>query len=314
MSDDCVPDAKRAARGRAWCFTINNYTEEECALIESLQTCADVRGLTCGKEVGKCGTPHLQGYLELSKEKTMKSVCKILGGRAHVLKARGTPEENEAYCSKVSNWTRFGTFLGQGDRSDLRIVREKLTSGCSLSALILNGELDSPVKLGFAEKILRYVEPKRNWVPQVIWIWGNSGGGKSRLAHELAGKSFYRKATGMGIWWDGYDGEDTVILDDLRPGDFPFMNFLNVCDRYSCQVQVKCGSRSFLAKRIIVTTINTCRETYHGQAAEPMEQALRRITYSVNITDIDRIRTMIRELPPVETVGLTDVDELPPWA
>lgn len=50
----------RALRSYAWCFTLNNYTDEEIRRLESLEC----ERLVVGKEVAPTtGTPHLQGYI-----------------------------------------------------------------------------------------------------------------------------------------------------------------------------------------------------------------------------------------------------------
>lgn len=59
--------AKHAPNLRNWCWTLNNYTDEELFELETLCDNADneVRGICWGHEVGDNETPHLQGYLEL---------------------------------------------------------------------------------------------------------------------------------------------------------------------------------------------------------------------------------------------------------
>lgn len=67
------PDAtkKRSAGARNYCWTLNNPTEAEtfkiAFLTENPKKC--VRFVCWGHEVGEeDGTPHLQGYIELTKQ------------------------------------------------------------------------------------------------------------------------------------------------------------------------------------------------------------------------------------------------------
>ena len=48
-------------RSRGWCFTLNNYNEEE--EVRALALPEEVSYGVVGKEVGESGTPHFQGYL-----------------------------------------------------------------------------------------------------------------------------------------------------------------------------------------------------------------------------------------------------------
>ena len=85
---------------RKWCFTINNYTEEdEQNLLDKLTPDKVVYAIV-GREKGESGTPHLQGYVYFKRRLNMSTPKARLGKTAHLEPARGTPEQNEQYCSK----------------------------------------------------------------------------------------------------------------------------------------------------------------------------------------------------------------------
>lgn len=71
---DVVPNSRIASarknnKFRAYAFTLNNHTEDECFeiahLYDQVEYC--VRYIIWGEEVGEDETPHLQGYIELTK-------------------------------------------------------------------------------------------------------------------------------------------------------------------------------------------------------------------------------------------------------
>ncbi len=49
-----------------WCFTFNNYSEDDILLLESKfkEICDKY---IFEREIGECGTPHLQGFISLKK-------------------------------------------------------------------------------------------------------------------------------------------------------------------------------------------------------------------------------------------------------
>jgi len=46
------------------------------------------------------------------------------------------------------------------------------------------------------------------------WYWGPTGTGKSKTARETAPDAFLKTNT---KWWDGYDQQDDVLLEELGP-------------------------------------------------------------------------------------------------
>jgi len=79
---------------------------------------------------------------------------------------------------------------------------------------------------------------------------GPTGTGKSKECEEKYPKAYWKP---RGQWWDGYCGQETVIIDDFY-GWLPFDLILRLCDRYPLHVETKGGTVHFVAKKIIFTT------------------------------------------------------------
>jgi len=102
MDSVVPPGTEENFRSRRWSFTLNNYTEEEITHITHYND-----HMWCvGVEVGENGTPHLQGYIEIPNGKTLKTMKKIIGNRAHLEPAIKHKEANLIYCRKNGNMLR----------------------------------------------------------------------------------------------------------------------------------------------------------------------------------------------------------------
>ncbi len=92
-----TPSNSRISPSIKWCFTLNNYTDEEYgAMVPCFRGLA--KKFIIGDEIGDLGTPHLQGYVEFSKK--LRPLSLKLSNRIHWEKARGNSDENYQYCSK----------------------------------------------------------------------------------------------------------------------------------------------------------------------------------------------------------------------
>lgn len=263
MSDDDEEyshEFDHTAKFRGFCFTWNNYTDENIQAVLKLKT----EYLVYGKEFSKTptkkwpiGTPHLQGYLYFKNPVYWSSVRKkIHGAHLEAQYPNSTPTQASDYCKKEAEEIfERGTCPEQGKRNDVLIVREALKDGLGMRGVVKVATNLASIKI--AEAILKYEEPKRNWKPKITWYWGLTGTGKSKKAHEaFEGKDYYRKSSTTEKWFDGYDAHEFVIFDDfLFPENKKEYNYwLDLFDRYSCVVQTKGGIRQFLAKEIIVTS------------------------------------------------------------
>lgn len=261
-------------RFRNICFTINNPTDIDYSEVLTLP----YSYLVMGEEVGENGTPHIQGYVEFKKQMGFNAIKKLVP-RMHFEARKGTAKEAAQYCMKDGDYTEYGELSNQGKRNDLTYIKKEVTEKGRIKPIL--GDIWNLQQLKFAEGLLQYSDARRNGgnMVDVQWIWGPTGSGKTRYAVEYfenLDEEYYVWKKGQGKWFNGYDGEENVIFDDLRPGDFDYTELLGLLDRHPYRVQFKGGVREFMAKKIIITS--SMHPTAFKILGEDNKQLLRRIT------------------------------------
>lgn len=264
-----------AKPNRWYCFTINNYTDTDIKQLAAI--CSDVDYLTYGYEKGTDeGTPHLQGYVELNKPQRFSWIKKRLP-RAHIETKLGSRTQARDYCHKEDPEPfEHGKWRpdNQGMRNDLICVKRKIDEGVSEEA-IADEHFSTWSRNYRAFERYRNLKRKRCCSEkEVIWIYGRTGLGKSKMAHELAPDAYWKMPDNK--WFDGYDGEETVIFDDFRSTWCTFPYLLRLLDRYPMMVETKGGTTQWMAKRIIITSPHHPEHAYSTD--EDMQQLIRRIS------------------------------------
>lgn len=125
-------------KSKTWCFTVNNYTDEEESNIHGLVEGGVAGYLVCGREKGDQGVPHLQGYVEFKVRKSLTTVKKLAGfERAHLEVRRGSSGEAAEYCKKDGDFHECGVIstTRQGKRTDLDDAISAIKEGISLREL-----------------------------------------------------------------------------------------------------------------------------------------------------------------------------------
>lgn len=167
--------------------------------------------------------------------------------------ARGSDNQNKDYCTKDGKYTEYGEPCGQGKRTDLLSAVELLNANSG--NLKMCAEACPSVFIRYGRGLRDYcttmaLVPKRDFKTQVIVYTGPPGCGKSRKANETVGEKFYKT---RGEWWDGYTGQEVVIIDDFY-GWVKYDEMLRVCDRYPHKVPVKGAFVEFVSKSVIITS------------------------------------------------------------
>lgn len=152
------PPKKQISPAKRWCFTLNNYTDEDISSIVPIleRMCYIV---CIGKEIGKQGTPHLQGYFELKSKARPLSLG--LSGKIHFEKARLNRTVNIEYCSK-----------------DNQVICSK---GCPEPVRVINPDRD------WEQEILNEIKNQPN-DRTIFWYWGDGNIGKTSFCKYLTVK------------------------------------------------------------------------------------------------------------------------------
>jgi len=260
----------KSLRIRRWCLTWNNYDDN------SLKVIMNCKASYCivGKEVGKKGTPHYQMYMEFKDGCTFSALKKRLK-KCHIEVAQADEEKNREYCSKQEVIYEMGEPMKQGQRNDLKEIKDRIAQKFNIRDLVCTEVIKNYQGLRMAENLMKYFEPVRDKAPEIHWRYGEAGAGKTHYIYDKHDiKDIFVPINFK--WWEGYDGHPVVLLDDIR-GDFcKYHEILKVLDRYPYRVECKGGSRQLLAETIYITA--PCHPEDMWYTVEDKNQLLRRLT------------------------------------
>lgn len=263
-----------APRLQQFVFTLNNPQEVWAThIIES----GHVAYLLGGHEVAPTtGTPHIQGYCELSRPLTRKQISELLP-RAYIAPRKGTQEQAISYCKKEGNIDiEHGIPGTPGARGDLESLCSMVRAGKrprEIAQLAPAGYAKFSKHLNCLRAAL--VEP-RTEIPTVTVFYGPTGTGKSYKARQVT-ENAYIWGPEQGRWFDGYFGEKDVIFEEFR-GQLPFGMLLRLLDRYDCKVELKGSLMEFCATKIILTSPCHPKDWYTCIGDDKYDQLARRLS------------------------------------
>ena len=257
-------------------FTLNNYTDVEEQQLKELEGVKYMcfRHETCPTT----GTPHLQGYVYFNSRRHFNALKKI-NARISWRTCDASAEDNRDYCLKEYSANYFET--GILPMSQKRKGEANAERWSSAKKAAIEGRLQDVPDDIFIQYYRTIKEIKKDYMIKPLdlevlenyWIWGKPGCGKSRSARERF-PDFYPKM--MNKWWDGYQNEDNVLLDDFEMDGKVLGHHLKIWgDRYAFVAETKGGVIQIRPKRIIITS-NYSSDMVFGEDSEMLAAVLRR--------------------------------------
>lgn len=208
--------------------------------------------------------------------------CNIEGVRS--------PKGSIDYVKKDGDWIEFG----KGPEKKLtKKEKNELLMEKPLIDLVHDGDISiyhvNQLKRA-RDTLLDELQQEFYGVKKVHWYWGPTGTGKTREAWKQAIEEYAKDqpdpqrtiwiSSSNGQWFDGYNGQPAVILDDVRANSWDFAEMLRLLDRYPLRVPVKGGFRRWVPREVWITAPAAPRDIYKnyttGEPYEGIEQLERR--------------------------------------
>lgn len=254
-------------------------------------------------EKGEEGRWHLQGASVFKNARTKDGARKYLGV-SWVDIMNGKPENSVDYVTHTGKHLgKKGTWLpdsikeignrpvGQGIRTDLDELHEDIKKG-HRPDLLWDTHFTKLMK--YPRVLDNYRKSRwghlkrlpRDGIDIEVWC-GDPGVGKSHEAYEWAEKNnAYWRSGQEKCWWDEYDGERSVVIEEFDWKVIPIDMLKVWLDKYPCRVPQKGSSSPLLANKFLITC-NDHPARWYPEASLVHRRALARRMRVKVIIDVD---------------------------
>lgn len=228
----------------------------------------------------RTGRPHWQGYVQFKKQKRIRTAQNELGlmQDSHFEKQKGSNAQARDYCKKPESRAQppeqgeFGEFQEgaqePGARNDVAQFAAALLDPKRTAVDVLTEFPREAVKFSGAFCKLQAFK-KHGGMRDVhnYVFYGPPGTGKTQLCYRID-PDLYRVIYGnSGTWFDGYNGEKTVLFDEFDGKQMKLQKLLMYLDKYPLKVEYKGGSTWACWTTVLITANHDSRTWY-----DPLEE------------------------------------------
>lgn len=290
---------------RMWCFTLHADEEKGEHLSWPLATLESppinwtgLKGFRYYKyqleRAPDTGKLHLQGYLCLKKHMRLGELKRVYSSRAHWERSRGTIDENEKYCSKAESRV-IGPFES-GDKPEGGQQAQK-RKWAEVLALAQAGQTRNEILVAMPELapchrgIDALIETTRPLCAtsreiKVFYIYGPTGVGKTHHALTRFPNAYLvRGAYVAGKSFDQYQWEDTIILDEWCPLEWPLTLMNSLLDKWKCPLQCRYQNKYAMWNTVVITSNVPPVDCYTACLPLQRESFMRRLHYQMELKE-----------------------------
>lgn len=291
-------------------------------------------------EQGQPKEPHIHAMMSFDNAHSLNSVARQLGDKAQYIEAwKGNSNNGYAYLTHKTADAKdkyqynpndviasfdypallkqISAEVAEKNSKSVKMMLDLLYNG-SISKEELEqqltgsqyGRYKNQIENVYAKRLKNEAERFRKEMieqgrqVQVIWIYGESGTGKTSLAKEYAMKanqSYYISGSSRDVF-QNYNGEHTLILDELRPKDIEYHDLLRILDPFGQEKSApsRYHDKELACDLIIITTPFNPLQFYYeifgdpcsmpswakqAQKTDSFGQLLRRISLIIEMND-----------------------------
>lgn len=266
-----------------------------------VELCESVKFSTVG---GYVGVPAQYVNRIKQKYKAGRHWYADIGGALSYLTHRNKPDayqydDTEVVAKPGYDWISVRTKSEEQQKSQksLQVILDAIEAGeirryniydNVSQSLYIDHKTEIEKALEHYEGRLRNSDNSRD--TSVIYICGTSSSGKSELAKKYCqdhNLSFCESASNRDPLQD-YEGQDALILDELRPDSLPFSDLLKLLDNHTASsASARYHDKWVDAQVIIITTIFEIDDFYKAicKKDEPIKQLKRRCRTMIRLTE-----------------------------
>lgn len=296
MSADGAPAARGAggpaAKGtfRWWCWTCFDTDEDDELNILGIDGWLPHHQYTVagGEICPTTGERHFQCCTVLNnpcREIWLVKQLKAAGLRSIYVEPAWADDKAKSvnYCKKDGKFMEMGALIGQGKGKASGQSKEVITmikEGKTMRDMMDTFPSLLRCQNNVRQAQLLYQDQGSYRNLEVRVFYGTPGSGKSKAALELAKekKQEYWVRQRSKEWWDGYDGQKTIVWNDFDWREYPYQALMQVLDVYTTAVQWKGTYVPFNANLIIITAVESPKLWYYDRPRDKITDLLRRIS------------------------------------
>ena len=283
---------------RNWVFTKQATPEETAAWTELLNGAAifqdpfkwhnDSRVKYTVYQIERAPTTgqlHVQGLLCFKNSVRLTGAKELIGDNPHLEKCMSVKDAIK-YCKKAETkvagpWEHGKAPVHQGERSDLSQAWEDIKARKSMYDMLEENpdiaKYERALKLMESNVMARRSNRQLQKV-KVYVFYGSTGLGKTYSAINIfcnnVDDQYYILNTPSDkrgkLWFDGYKGQETLIIDDFSASVCSMEYLKRLLDVYPMQVEVK-GSQTHACWTTVIITSNIAPRDWYAPSANCLD-------------------------------------------
>jgi hypothetical protein len=265
---------------RGWFLTYPKCDESKEILLAHLESLGRIEEYVIAREKHEDGSFHLHAFVKWENEGFSKHAILRTNSPYDFMNHHGNYQPARSRKDVIKYIKKDGDFITNIDESALDPLakRRKMVADLksqSVQELMENGDISwvQARQAVYARGLL--MSPYEHTEVRGIWIWGVAGAGKTHKARSYEGTSFIKA---QNKWFDGYDGQENIILDDYDC-NMALFHYLKIWgDRWACSGEVKGGTVQLQHKRFIVTSNYSIDEMFMQSGPDGLQAIKRRFT------------------------------------
>jgi len=245
---------------------------------------------------------HFQGYMEFTQSKTYDAIHLLEGMEtAHIERRIASAKKAKHYCekpvqgcdcnvclkelevpTKLEGPWEFGEISQQGQRADLMEVQRDIERKVPMRRI---AKEHFPEWVRFRQSFNEYRRHQtecRDFKSKTFLFAGPPGKGKSTLMKRIARYigTYYKvpHKKGSGLYFDDYDNQEVMILDEFSGATCPPEFFNLLADEHECVLPVHGGAgHQMVSKYLFIGTNYAPKFWWKNRTPDQLLQTTRRI-------------------------------------